>query len=562
MLDFDKLQTPPGDGDILIEPPPGAWPGLIADNIRLRHEYAFTLAGEPAEVAIRETRAALIDAHVVACGHQPGFVHPGVWAKHVVVHQAAQAFGVEGLDFVVDNDAPASSSLFVPVIGSEASPRGGGHPARLQEPAAAQAEPETVTRREVTSSSAPAGSAYEGRPSLTHEQIETIRRQLSDLLGDRFPSSLMPTYLDGLAASTRFGGASSAAASQVRGTTAGAEAGRYSAVENSPTGSGTRDSVAQHLAGRLAVDVGFQADLPEARVSDAFGGLFLADLLLNPEPFAAAYNQALTDYRRQQDVRSPDRPLPNLHREADRTEAALWIYQPLQHRRRLWVRRSGDRVELFADAARCGAVSARDLARSHDATLTSIRPWVIRPRALTLTLWARLLACDLFVHGIGGAKYDRITDDIIRRYYRSAPPTFACVSATLRLPLPAFEATPQTLLTARRHLRDWHFNPQRYLSDPPADLINERSGLISLSERLRQAQAPQIERHQAFRAIRRLNDRLMELDPGRECQLRRRIGRIELELSSNETARSREFFYCLQPPERLSELAARLRQTF
>ena len=34
-----------------------------------------------------------------------------------------------------------------------------------------------------------------------------------------------------------------------------------------------------------------------------------------------------------------------------------------------------------------------------------------------LTLWARLLLCDLFIHGIGGAQYDRVTDLIVENYF-------------------------------------------------------------------------------------------------------------------------------------------------
>jgi hypothetical protein len=512
MLDFNRLQTPPADGDILIEPPPAQWPELMARNIRQRREYRFTLAGEPAERAVQETRAVLIDHDpVVACGHQPAFVHPGVWAKHVVVRHASEAFGVEGLDLVVDNDAPASSSLSVPVV-----------------------EPDgLVSRREIAFSSGPVGSPYEGRPPLSPEQIARIDRELSDLLGERFEASQMPRYLAHLA-------------------------------QPNP-----RDAVAQHVAGRASVDELFEATLPEARVSDAFGGLFLADLLLNPEPFAVAYNQALTKYRQEQGVSSPDRPLPNLGRESDRTEAALWIYQPLQRRRRLWVRRTGDQIELFADAILIGKVPARDLAHNPDATLRTLHPWVIRPRALTLTLWARLLVCDLFVHGIGGAKYDRITDEIIRRYYRCEPPAFACVSATLRLPLPVFDTTLDHLRTAHRHLRDWHFNPQRYLSSQGAtiesasglagELLDERARLIDRSRHLREIRASHLERREVYRAIRQVNEQLVKLVPEREVELNQRIVRLERELSSNEIAQSREFFYGLQPHDRLAALAKRLR---
>lgn len=501
MLAFSKLKTP-APGKVLIEPQPSEWPRLIAENVRLRRQYAFTLAGEPAEVAVNETRHKPTDAPIMACGHQPAFVHPGVWAKQVVVQQATQAFGVEGLDFIVDNDAPPSSALTVPVV----DPNG------------------FVSQLDVAFSTAAFGSAYEGRPPLAADTIKSIRRQLSDLMGERFADSAMPRYLDGLAEVCTYG-----------------------------------DSVTQHARGRMLVDGDFGADLSQISVSHAFGGLFLGDLLLNPEPFAVAYNQALTRYRQEQSVRSPDRPVPDLGREADRTETALWIYQPLHRRQRLWVRRAGDRVGLFADAQPVGTVAARELAHDPDVTLTSLKPWVIRPRALTLTLWARLLACDLFVHGIGGAKYDRITDDIIRRYYRCPPPAYACVTATLRLPLPVFAATPQTLAVTRRHLRDWRFNPQRYLQAPPAEMLAERERLIARSSQLRAEQAPRAERLKAYRAIHGLNARLVETEPGRQAELLAKLGRAERELASNAVAHSREYFYCLHPRAALAELAERLR---
>ena len=42
----------------------------------------------------------------------------------------------------------------------------------------------------------------------------------------------------------------------------------------------------------------------------------------------------------------------------------------------------------------------------------------LRPRALTLTLFARLCVADFFIHGIGGGKYDEVTDRIIRELPR------------------------------------------------------------------------------------------------------------------------------------------------
>ena len=61
----------------------------------------------------------------------------------------------------------------------------------------------------------------------------------------------------------------------------------------------------------------------------------------------------------------------------------------------------------------------------------------VRSRALTNTLFARLLLADLFIHGIGGGKYDELTDEIMRRFFGFEPPHFVVLSATRLLPLPS-----------------------------------------------------------------------------------------------------------------------------
>jgi hypothetical protein len=166
----------------------------------------------------------------------------------------------------------------------------------------------------------------------------------------------------------------------------------------------------------------------------------------------------------------------------------------------------------------------------------------------------------LFVHGIGGAKYDRITDRIIERYYGMAPPAFACVSATLRLPLPSRPIEPCALLEARRKLRDIRYNPDRFVTRPPPNLLARRSELIRESNRLREARGPRSERRETFRSIRRVNTQLLEREPELERRFTDRIERIERELASDSVARSREHFYLLQPRDRLVKLADRLRQ--
>src|SRR5439155_10700075 len=88
----------------------------------------------------------------------------------------------------------------------------------------------------------------------------------------------------------------------------------------------------------------------------------------------------------------------------------------------------------------------------------------IRPRALTLTLFARVCLGDFFIHGIGGGKYDEVTDAIIRDYFGVEPPAYQVLSATLHLPLPGFPSSHEDVQRAERLVRDLQWNPQRQLS--------------------------------------------------------------------------------------------------
>lgn len=505
MLNYGRLQAPLDDGGVLIEPEFASWPALLeaGHNLRLT---GLKLAGLDAGEVRAYTRARVwhsTDKLVIACGHQPAFIHPGVWAKHVAVARAADALGAIGGDLVVDNDSPGSTDLIVPA----ATPDG------------------LVAIHPLTWGDGFAQTAYEGRAPLPAEAIETNRQRLSELMGPGFVEAAMGDYLDGVAAAGHSG-----------------------------------DGVNQHVAGRSRVDRPLGVNVHSVRVSRTFGGPFVADLLLNAKRFAAVYNQALRDYRRANRVRGQNRPLPDLGLDVDRIETPLWIYQVGRPRCRLWVESDGDALSMFADRKLAGRIGADDLARDADATLAQLSPWVVRPRALTLTLWARLLVCDLFVHGIGGAKYDRITDRIFRDYYGFEPPPLTCVSATLRLPLPKHPHAQRDRLLARWRLRDLQYNPQRYLSALPAALLERRESLIRESLRLREVRAARSDRYRVFTEIRRTNAEIVETQPEAANRMREEEAMLARQVSSHALATGREYFYALQPRQRLIELAERIRR--
>ncbi len=511
MLDFSRLQTPPNDGDVLVEPSRARLALLAESNHRLLNAYAFDVLDTDAQTLRAELRDALRAgryAPVVITGHQPEFIHAGVWAKHVVASKLAESFDGKAVNFVVDNDAPARTVLETPtVIGAEARVEAVRY-ARLKR-----------------------GVAHEFIPRLETADLRHFETTVRRHLAERFDRSCLPVYFTAM---TRDHDA--------------------------------RDWVEQMVHARRAVERDFGVEMIEHRVSRNWFGPVLADLIVNHARFVECYNAALADYRKTNRVRSPNRPIPDLVCAGLRCELPVWAYRPGEPRRRLLIERDGDRVHLFADAERIAEIGIDDLKRwgTARAALGRVNGYLFRPRALTLTLWARVFVGDLFIHGIGGAKYDRITDGLIRRYYGVEPPAMACVSATLRMDLPRDDADALTLRDARSRVRDLRYNPQRHVRPTPetARLMDERRAAVAHTIELRDtAGRDRVRRREAFDRIRAINAELLEHDPSRVTELDAASADIRRRLGRNAVARRRDFFFAMHDRNRLEQLRDKLTAT-
>jgi hypothetical protein len=186
------------------------------------------------------------------------------------------------------------------------------------------------------------------------------------------------------------------------------------------------------------------------------------------------------------------------------------------------------------------------------------RGWRLRPRALTTTLFARLALADLFVHGLGGAKYDEMTDALFARCYRLPAPTLAVVTATLHLPLATpWPITPQILGQQRHRLWDLAHNPQRYAS---AELQQQHESLLQERQELVDALAATHQQHGRGLKGRRRRDyvrlRAVVAELGELLAPLRRRWQQEYEQSlqqhaANRWLSSREWSWLLFPAELL-----------
>jgi hypothetical protein len=367
-----------------------------------------------------------ISRPLIAGGHQPELFHPGVWLKNAVLDAYARQVGGTAINLVIDSDRCGRAAIDVPV-GTPADAR--------QEPVPFDAQAPEM--------------AWEERPILDQACLESCGERASALLAPLVPDAILrrfwPLVVERAKESHRLG----LAIAQAR-------------------------HIVEERFGleTLELPVGELVKLPTVMV-------FTGWLLAHCHALHESYNAALASHRRARKVRGRGRPMPDLAVRHD--AAGEWIEVPWW----LWSKEDPRRRRVFASASP-GALALSDMETVRVelpiAPDTSPSKWIdalsrmeehgirLRPRALVTTLIARLLFADVFVHGIGGAAYDTLTDDIVRRLVGSDPPRHAVVSGTLRLPLegafPGFDtADPRGDLAAvRRTLRDIAYHPEKHLS--------------------------------------------------------------------------------------------------
>jgi chorismate mutase len=278
---------------------------------------------------------------------------------------------------------------------------------------------------------------------------------------------------------------------------------------------------------------------------------FVESWVENAEGWTAIYNKHLAAYRKRQGIKNDHHPMPDLARtqtaEGTSYELPFWSYRTGEARERLFVLKRADGSHAPVDF---GAVN-------------------IRPRALTLTMFVRLFLADVFIHGIGGALYDQITDGILGELFGTQPP-YACVSAAWLLPLgqPLEGVGDVSELKSRRH-HVMH-NPQLAI-DPftavktdVAELITERKTLVkeiaeSLATSRRDREAKE-QRREWFRALHGVNVALHLKAPAVLGRIDREIAEAEKAAEENKVLLWREYFFGLHTMGSLGQFVDRVRR--
>lgn len=542
------LRAPREAGAVLAIPPLADMPAAIAKNREQIATWDVQVLGKPLAELRRMAREEVLAAaerfvgqasslsaiprqagslpHVplIVSGHQPELFHLGVWAKNFVLDHLAKATGGIGLHLIVDNDAVSSTRIAVPV-GSRESP----HIEFIPFDADAGATPwEEARLRDET-----LFRTFADRVSaaLACWPIQPMLSDLWPAAVEQAASLPLPHLSDLL-------------------TTVRREAERRLGLHN--------------------------LELPISQLCETESfRWFVAALLSDPQRTHATYNEVVAEYRRVNRIRNRQHPVPDLAVRAGNSngnwlESPFWIWQAGDSRRgRLFVRATASELQL----ANGGTVVASlpridaDSAESAVAELRALssRGWKFRPRALTNTLFARAFFADAFLHGIGGAKYDEMTDRLIARLFGVTPPSYLTVTTTQRLPLGGWDVTTADVATLKHRFWDFDHTLERHLAPPDhleiAALFAEKQRLIAEQhtqdalDRRDPRRASHAENDQRRRRFQAINQHLATLAHEARSALAAELHTAQTHLAANAILQSREFSFVLLPWDQVPSLA-------
>lgn len=514
MTRYARYRAPRHDGGLLVDPPRETLRGLVLENQQTRAASLRSLefAGVSGTALAESARSALLAAArvtgdpaspLVLSGHQPELFHPGVWFKNFLLASLVREIGASGVHLRIDSDLCRTVSVRVP-SGPRDSPRAMG----------------------VAYDRASAPFPYEERRVLDHDTFRSFPRRVADALAEWIDQPLVevcwPAALEAAAITGNLGDALSES--------------------------------------RCYAEERWGVHNPEAPLSAVCDAepfrRFAIELLLRAERVRAAYNGALGDYRHAHKLRNPAQPTPDLAEQAGWIETPLWVWTHDDPRRRaLWARVAGEEIELGDGAHAIGRLDA-----SPDLALEQLegfrkRGVKLRSRALLTTLYCRLIVGDLFLHGIGGAKYDQVTDDLSRRLLGVALPPHATATATLWLPLDREQRTNESPRGLKQRLRELRYHPENFV-DPDdsaaAEWAQKKAGWVT------EPKTP----HNAATRHREIEAANLKLAARLESERKETERRITESLRNEQSAAmldSREYAFCLFPEailrERLTSLA-------
>lgn len=537
----------PQNKQIFFSPSADKIDSLLEENKRIFDHYSFKILNQPFKEIRGKSRKKVVEKalsfskkfdldiggkidpayqYIIQSGHQPVFFHPGIWIKNIFLSKLLKSPLPDkslGLNIILDNDICKDLNLSLPVLSSNGNLK--------------------LEKVDFLSPTLTPNLPFEEYPCPSLELITKFSRNIIHRL--KSLESENKNILNNFKNYTRCMENSSCFCNQ-----------------NYKRGNlGEFLGLARRLYEQEIEPTYLEIPFSKICDSDEFLSFFL-EIIKNIKSFSKIYNNKLDEYRKLFKIRNRAQPSPNLMIKENLIEAPFWIWKEGDQRRKVFILREKEGNYLYNDSYGKIFLIEKDSLKS----LSSLKIFLkekklkIRPKALLSTLYNRLFISDLFIHGLGGAKYDLVTDEIIRYFFKVEPPHFLVVSCTLHLNFKSSSSASDSKISAlKKKIRDLEFNPERYVDElllskkeknQIGELAEKKTKLI---QKIKRASSP-IEKREISEEIKVTNNFIVEKIIPLKYGLDKKIEKEEEKMKQAKVYTFREFPYCFFSAKTLRNL--------
>ncbi|HEX9094231.1 MAG TPA: hypothetical protein VF902_09635 [Coriobacteriia bacterium] len=514
-----KTTIPAGHGELVTRPDYAEWASLARANARAAAAWDFDVCGAPVRdlramarrEAVELARAFSARMRVpvrevpdspellVVTGHQPELYHPGIWVKDFLLQRLGEETGAAAIDLVVDSDGFDMLEIHSPCL-----------------------KPEVRVCRAYLAVGT-ADGCYARTPVPSAHDLEQFCEAGAQHL-ETLSAPAIGHHFAGFCEHLR-----SAAADAL-------------------------DIAELVTFARRRYEAAAGTDYMELPVTSMSGSrafaTFLAHVARDAPSFARAHNAALAAFRERTGTRSMAQPFPDLRIEGDLVELPFWHLG--SGRRTVWAR-TGATVALVVDGQ--DVCELPDCASAPQTVFES--SLVPAPKALALTLFTRLLVADLFIHGVGGGRYDQVTDDVFRRWVGIEPPAFVVASMTMYLPLGARVVRDEELEALSMALNRLKHNPDQMLDEVEFDSAEDHARAVELAARkaglVSAIAEPDADKKSLGSAIREANEQLVAMLAPFERQLAEELDELTTLQQASGIMTDRTYPFCFWSPQEIAD---------
>ena len=542
-----NIKVPQKNKQIFLSPSGDKMGSLLEENEKIFSKYSFAVFNQPFREVRENCRKEVIRRalkfskkfdpaieekinpayqYIIQTGHQPVFFHPGIWIKNIFINELLKSPLLDrslGLNIILDNDICKDLNLSLPALSSNGNL--------------------IVEEINFLSLTLTPNLPFEEHPCPSLELITKFTREVIDRLKPL--ESENKDILNNFKNFARCLENSS----------------RFCSQNYKESNLGEFLSLARRFYEQEIEPVYLEIPFSQICDSDEFLSFFL-EIIKNIESFSEIYNKKLDEYRKLFKIRNRAHPSPNLMIKKNFMEVPFWIWGKGDQRRKIFILNEEEKNYLYNDSYGKIFPIENDGLKSLFSlkTLLKERGLKIRPKALVLTLYNRLFISDLFVHGLGGAKYDLVTDEIIKKFFKVEPPHFLVVSCTLYLDFKSSPNASDSKVSAlKKKARDLEFNPQRYI-DELALTKKEKNQIGELAEKktelikkIKEASSP-VEKHKISEEIKAINNFMGEKVRLIKHELNKKIEKEEEKEKQAKAYTFREFPYCFFSAKTLRNL--------